>query len=58
MNDKEYDDNAVGCFRTFIEEWRGYSEGEIIEDCGTQYVVRLSSGHELTVSRDDVMVCF
>jgi hypothetical protein len=58
MNDMENDDNAVGCFCTLIDEWKGYYEGEIIEDYGMQYVVRLTSGCELTVNRDDVVVCF
>lgn len=54
----ENDDNAVGCICTLIDEWKGYYEGEIIEDYGMQYVVRLASGCELTVNRDDVVVCF
>lgn len=53
----ENEDNAVGCFCTLIDEWKGYYEGEIIEDYGMQYVVRLASGCELTVNRDDVVVC-
>ena len=55
MNDIE--NTAIGCFCTLIDEWRGNSEGEIIEDYDMQYVVRLSSGYEITVNRYDVVVC-
>ena len=57
MNDIDLDNSLIGCFCTLIDEWRGYSEGEIVADYGMQYVVRLSSGYELTVNRDEVVVC-
>ena len=56
MNDRENEDSLIGCYCTLIEDWRGYSDGEIVEDYGMEYVVRLSSGYELTVNRDEVIV--
>lgn len=57
MNDIEIEECAVGCFCTLIEDCRGYSDGEIVADYGLEYVVRLTSGQELMVGRDEVMIC-
>ena len=56
MNDTDREDSLIGCYCTLIEDWRGYEDGTIVEDYGMEYVVRLSSGHELTVNRDEVIV--
>lgn len=56
MNDTDRENSLIGCYCTLIEDWRGYSDGEIVEDYGMEYVVRLSSGYELTVNRDEVIV--
>lgn len=52
----EIEDCVVGCYCTLIEDYVGYSDGEIVEDYGMEYVVRLSSGKELTVGRDEVII--
>lgn len=56
MNDIEIENSAVGCFCTLLEDWRGYSDGEIVADYGMEYMVKLPSGQVLTVNRDDVIV--
>ena len=56
MNDIDIENSAVGCFCTLLEDWRGYSDGEIVADYGMEYMVKLPSGQVLTVNRDDVIV--
>lgn len=56
MEENDIEDRLTGNFCTLIEDYLGYSDGEIVADYGLQFVVRLSSGKELTVSRDEVMI--
>jgi hypothetical protein len=46
----------VGSFCTLITPYKGYTEGVIEDEYGTDVLVRLSSGKELTVCRSDLII--
>lgn len=46
----------IGCSCTLLIPYKGYTEGEVIEDYGYEIVVRLTSGKEVVEHRDEVLV--
>lgn len=54
MND--YESDIIGAYVELETPWRGYRSATVIEDYGYQFLVRVSSGAEITVYRDEV--CF
>ena len=37
-------------------KYKGYTEGVIVDDYGTTIVVRLESGKEISVFRDEIII--
>ena len=54
---EDFEDSVIGCFCTLLDSWRDHDCGEIVEDSGNHYVVRLTSGQQITLSHDDVIIC-
>ncbi len=54
---EDFEDSVIGCFCTLLDSWRDHDYGEIVEDSGNQYVVRLTSGQQITLSPNDVVIC-
>ncbi|MBP7984015.1 MAG: ribonuclease P [Bacteroidaceae bacterium] len=46
----------IGAYCSLIVAYRGYSEGTVVGDYGNELVVRLTSGKEIVVYRDEVIV--
>jgi hypothetical protein len=46
----------VGTFCSLIVPYQGYTEGVVTEDFGTELIVTLSNGKELTVYRSDIIL--
>ena len=46
----------IGAYCSLIGEYRGYTEGTVVGDYGNELVVRLTSGKEIVVYRDEVIV--
>lgn len=54
-----YDDEpteVIGASCSRLEDYKGYTEGQVIGDFGTSLVVQLCNGGEIVVGRDDVLV--
>lgn len=49
-------DTIVGCFCTLLYPFRGQTEGTVVEDMGTEIIVQLTNGKEISVYRDDLIV--
>lgn len=47
---------VIGASCTLLEDYKGYTDGQVVGDFGTDLVVQLSNGKEIVVSRDDVLV--
>ena len=45
-----------GAYCSLIVAYRGYTEGTVVGDYGNELVVRLTSGKEIVVYRDEVIV--
>lgn len=46
----------IGAYCSLIVAYRGYTEGTVVGDYGNELVVRLTSGKEIVVYRDEVIV--
>ena len=46
----------IGAFCTLIVPYRGYTEGSVIEEYGSEILIRLTNGKELSVYRDEVII--
>jgi len=46
----------IGAYCSLIGAYRGYTEGTVVGDYGNELVVRLTSGKEIVVYRDEVIV--
>lgn len=46
----------VGCSCTLLFPYKGYTEGIVLSDFGTEIIVQLSSGKELVRNRYDVII--
>jgi len=56
MYDYDELDSIVGCFCTLLYPRRGQSEGTVIEDWGTEVVVKLINGKEVVEYRDEILI--
>ena len=54
---EDFENSVIECFCTLVDSWRDNDCGEIVDDSGNQYVVRLTSGQQVTLSHDDVIIC-
>ena len=52
----ENETTLIGSTCTLLHPYRGYSEGEIIDDYGLELLVRLTNGKELSVYRDELII--
>lgn len=46
----------VGCSCSLLMPVSGYGEGVVVEDYGTEVLVRLTNGKEVVEYRDDIML--
>ena len=46
----------VGCSCSLLMPISGYGEGVVVEDYGTEVLVRLSNGKEVVEYRDEIML--
>ena len=46
----------VGCSCSLLMPISGYGEGVVVEDYGTEVLVRLTNGKEMVEYRDDIML--
>ena len=52
-----YDETTVvGSTCTLLYPYKGYTEGEVIDDYGYELLVRLTNGKELSVYRDELII--
>ena len=56
MYNEEVASDVVGKHCTLTESYRGYTEGEVIGDYGCQLLVQISSGAEILVYRDEIIL--
>lgn len=49
-------ETIVGCFCTLLYPFKGHTEGTVVEDMGTEVIVQLTNGKEISVYRDDLIV--
>lgn len=56
MYNYENETTVIGCTCTLLYPYKGYSEGEIIDDYGMEVLVRLTNGKELSVYRDELVI--
>lgn len=54
---EDFENSVIGCFCTLLESWQGNDSGEIVDDSENQYVVLLTSGEQITLSHDEVVIC-
>ena len=55
FSDMENSD-IVGCSCSLLMPISGYGEGVVVEDYGTEVLVRLTNGKEVVEYRDDIML--
>ena len=48
--------DILGLSCTLSTAYKGYTEGVIVDDYGTTIVVRLESGKEISVFRDEIII--
>ena len=47
---------VVGSTCTLLYPYKGYTEGEVIDDYGYELLVRLTNGKELSIYRDELII--
>lgn len=54
----EYEESTeiIGSHCSLVVPYRGYSDGTVVGDYGTELVVHLNNGKEIVVYRDEVIV--
>lgn len=50
----DFESDIIGASCELRTPWRGYTQATVIEDYGNQLLVRMSSGAEITVYRNEV----
>lgn len=56
MYDYDEMESLVGCFCTLLYPRRGQTEGTVVEDLGTEVVVKLVNGKEVVELRDEILI--
>jgi hypothetical protein len=54
--DEENNTDLIGAFCELLYPWRGYSNGTIVDDYGTEWLVQLTNGREIPVYKDEVFI--
>ena len=49
-------EDLIGAFCELLYPWRGYSNGTIVDDYGTEWLVQLTNGREIPVYKDEVFI--
>lgn len=57
MIDLEQLEGIVGCFCTLLYPRKGQTEGTIVEDLGSEVIIQLTNGKEVTEYKDDIVIC-
>lgn len=57
MIDFEQLEGIVGCFCTLLYPRKGQTEGTIVEDLGSEVIILLANGKEVTEYKDDIVIC-
>lgn len=57
MIDFEQLEGIVGCFCTLLYPRKGQTEGTIVEDLGSEVIIQLTNGKEVTEYKDDIVIC-
>lgn len=55
-NEEEQATDIIGCSCTLLIPYKGYTEGEVVGDYGSEIVVRLNNGKEVVEYRDEVLI--
>lgn len=50
-NEEEQATDIIGCSCTLLTPYKGYTEGEVVGDYGSEIVVRLNNGKEVVEYR-------
>lgn len=56
MYEYEEPTDIIGLHCTLLTPYKGYTEGTIVGDYGNTIVVRLESGKEISVFRDEIII--
>lgn len=56
MYSNENEMTLIGSSCTLLYPYKGYSEGEVIDDYGLELLVRLTNGKELSVYKDELII--
>ena len=58
MSNRTFDNESdiIGLSCTLLNPYKGYMEGTIVGDYGNTIVVRLESGKEISVFRDEIII--
>lgn len=54
--EEEQATEIIGCSCTLLTPYKGYIEGEVVGDYGSEIVVRLNNGKEVVEYRDEVLI--
>lgn len=54
--EEEQATEIIGCSCTLLTPYKGYTEGEVVGDYGSEIVVRLNNGKEVVEYRDEVLI--
>lgn len=57
MIDLEQLEGIVGCYCTLLYPRKGQTEGTIVEDLGSEVIIQLTNGKEVTEYKDDIVIC-
>lgn len=55
MIDLEQLEGIVGCYCTLLYPRKGQTEGTIVEDLGSEVIIQLTNGKEVTEYKDDML---
>ena len=56
MRRNEEPSEIIGEYCTLIEDYKGYNVAEVVGDYGCKLVVKVSSGAEIEIYRDEVIL--
>ena len=54
--DEDNNSDLIGAFCELLFPWKGHSNGIIVDDYGTEWLVQLTNGKEVPVYKDEVFI--
>ena len=54
--DEDNSTDLIGAFCELLFPWKGHSNGIIVDDYGTEWLVQLTNGKEVPVYKDEVFI--